>query len=95
MPYDESKDPHALTGAAVLANGANGVGVTLSDGTDLASYAKAIVLLTAGNVSYLPVKSADDAPLSFVDLPAGWVSPHRVRRVRATGTTATVATVED
>ncbi len=95
MPYDATKDPHADAREPLLANGASGSAVTPSDGADLARYPRAIVLLTAGNVSYIPAKNADGSALSFVDLPAGWVSPHRVRRVRATGTTATVATIED
>ncbi len=96
MPYDASKDPHASTSTRVssMTNGSRASIVTPSNDTDLASYAKAIVLLTAGNVAYLPAENADGVTLAFVDLPAGWVSPHRVRRVLVTGTTATVATVD-
>lgn len=97
MPYDASKDPHASTSGKVssITNGSKATVVTPSNDTDLASYAKAVVTLTAGNLAYLPAENADGVTLAFVDLPAGWVSPHRVRRVLTTGTTATVATVDN
>lgn len=94
MAYNESNDPHRNASDPMLANGSRGRVIVPSDTQDFEPYAKAIVLLTAGDVSYLPAKNADDAPLSFEGLPAGWVSPHRVRRVLDTGTDATVATVE-
>lgn len=95
MPYDESRDPFKAIGDAVLANGSKGLLVETSDTEDLARYVKAISLETAGNVSYIPIDNADDQPRSYEDLPAGWTSPHRVRRVRTTGTTARICTVED
>jgi len=96
MPYDESKDPFRTIGDAVLANGSKGAEVEPDDENDLTRYVKAVVLLSAGTLSYIPIDNADDAPISYTDdLPVGWVSPHRVRRVLETGTTATVATVED
>jgi hypothetical protein len=95
MAYDASKDTRLKNTKTLLSNGSKGTLVSPSNSVDLTAYAKAIVLLTAGNVAYIPVLNADDAPMSFVDLPAGWVSPHQVRRVNLTGTTATVATVED
>lgn len=68
--------------------------VTPSDDTDLpGGSVKAIVLLTAGDVSLLPAGS--DVPLDFEGLPSGFIPPFIVRRVLATGTTATVATVHD
>ena len=95
MPYDPLKDPYAaIPDNAVLTNGSKGRVVETSNTVDLDPYVKAIVLLTAGDVSYLPAENEDGAPLAFEGLPAGWVSPHRVRRVLATGTTATVATLE-
>ncbi|MBZ9794322.1 hypothetical protein [Mesorhizobium sp. ES1-4] len=95
MPYDAAKDPYATVHPdTLLANGAKAVVVDPSDTVDLAAYARAIVLLTDGDVSYLPPNNADGDTVDFTGLPAGWVSPHRVRRVMATGTTATVATVE-
>jgi hypothetical protein len=70
--------------------------VTPSDVADLpAGKVKAVVLLSAGNVSVIPADNADNEPVSFTDVPAGFIPPFVVRRVRATGTTATVATIED
>jgi hypothetical protein len=69
------------------------VGTIITPGaTDLDPIAKAITLLTAGNVTIVPVGNDNADTLAFVGLPAGWVSPYRVRRV--TAATATVATVE-
>ncbi len=95
MPYDPAKDPHATAASdPLLANGSAGRLVTPSDTADIEPYPRCIVTLTGGDLAYVPSRNADAAVLSFVDLPAGWVSPHRVRRVMSTGTTATVATVE-
>lgn len=70
--------------------------VTPNDTADLpGGPVKAIVLLTEGNVSYLPPDNADNDPVSFAGMPAGFIPPHVVRRVLATGTTATIRTVED
>ena len=60
--------------------------------TDLDPVAKAIVTLTAGNVTIVPVSNDNADTLAFVGLPAGWVSPYRVRRV--TAATATIATID-
>jgi len=55
---------------------------------------KAVVCLTAGNISVIPTTNADNAPVAFVGVNAGFVPPFQVRRVMATGTTCTVMTVE-
>ena len=60
--------------------------------TDLDPVAKSIVTLTAGNVTVVPVGNANGVTLAFVDVPAGWVCPYRVRRV--TAATATIATID-
>ena len=60
--------------------------------SDLDPVAKAIVALTAGDVTIIPVGNANDKPLAFVGVFAGWVSPYRVRRV--TAATATIATID-
>ena len=49
--------------------------------------------LTSGNLSILPADGAE--AISFIGIPAGFTPPFIVRRVMATGTTSTVATVED
>ncbi|HEV7283909.1 MAG TPA: hypothetical protein VGN75_03555 [Kaistia sp.] len=70
--------------------------VTPSDSTDLpGGPVKAIVLVTDGNVSFLPPGNANNEPVSFTGMLAGFVPPFHVRRVLATGTTATVRTVDD
>lgn len=61
--------------------------------TDLPGATKAVVLLTAGNVTVVPVGNADADGIAFVGVPAGFVPPFMVRRV--TAATATVATIED
>ena len=62
------------------------VAITPNDGADLPFRPRAIVALTAGNVSL--VDSAGTAITYPVT--AGQVLPFRAMRVRATGTTATV-----
>lgn len=59
--------------------------------TDLDPLPKAVVLLTAGNVTVVPDGNANGTTLAFVDLPAGYIIPFRVRRV--TAATATVASI--
>jgi len=69
-------------------------GVVLTPGnTDIAGEPKAVVCLTAGNLTIVPEDNADGATLAFVGVPAGFVPPYRVRRV--TAATATVASVLD
>lgn len=72
--------------------GRRGAVVTPSDDADLPAVVKAVVCLTAGNVSVIPADNS--TPISFIDVGAGFVVPYQVRRVRATGTTCAVATVE-
>ncbi|MFT3987191.1 spike base protein, RCAP_Rcc01079 family [Aestuariivirga sp.] len=75
-----------------------GVGriVPTSDSTDLtAPYPKSVVTLAAGNISVIPARQADDTPIPFVGVAAGYTVPYTVRRVLATGTSVAVATIED
>lgn len=74
--------------------GTRGRLVTPSDLEDLEEVAKAVITATAGNLVIIPAGNADDQPLTFNDIPAGFLPPYRVRRVKATGTTATVYTVD-
>lgn len=62
--------------------------VTPSDTVDLTSYAKALYVGVAGNVRVLTVGGEDADALTFANHPVGWL-PVQVRRVLATGTTAT------
>lgn len=76
--------------------GAKARAITPSDSADLnPAPVKAVVCLTAGNISVIPTGNADNAPVAFVGVSAGFVPPFQIRRVMATGTTCTVMTVED
>jgi len=61
--------------------------------SDLDPIAKAVVCLTSGNITVVPVENANGDTLAFVDVPAGFIVPFQVRRV--TAATATCATIED
>ena len=62
--------------------------VTPSDTVDLTAYAKALYVGAAGNVRVLTVGGEDGDAVTFANHPVGWL-PVQVRRVMATGTTAT------
>lgn len=62
--------------------------VTPSDTVDLTTYAKALYVGAAGNVRVLTVGAEDADAVTFANHPVGWL-PVQVRRVLATGTTAT------
>ncbi len=62
--------------------------VTPSDAADLTTYAKALYVGAAGNVRVLTVGAEDGDAVTFANHPVGWL-PVQVRRVPATGTTAT------
>ena len=62
--------------------------VTPSDAVDLTTYAKALYVGAAGNVRVLTVGGEDADAVTFANHPVGWL-PVQVRRVLATGTTAT------
>lgn len=63
------------------------IAITPNDGADLAVYTRAIYVGGAGNISVIPLVGS--TPVTFVGLQAGQLLPIRVKRVRATGTTAT------
>lgn len=88
-------DPYTDTAPGPQSAGRRGRVITPSDSVDLTVVPKALVLLTAGNVSILPVHNPDDEPLTFVGVQAGCPLFYQVRRIMSTGTTATVATIED
>ncbi|ANN58692.1 hypothetical protein A9174_19375 [Mesorhizobium loti NZP2037] len=87
-PYEDNQPgPESLGRASRL--------VVPSDTEDLPIVAKALVLTVKGNVSVIPVANDPDTPVPFIDVPAGYLIPFQVRRVMATGTTATVYSLED
>lgn len=93
MPYDPSKDPNAGKANSGASFGRKGAPITPNDNTDLAEYAKAIVVTAFGNLVILPVDNADGTTINFTGAPVGFVPPFQVRRVLATGTTASVASI--
>lgn len=88
MPYDVTKDkgrtPDVASQPATKA-----VAVTPSDSTDLTTYAKAIYVGGAGNIAVIMKYNSADTGVTFNGVTAGTVLPIQVRRVLATGTTAT------
>lgn len=78
---------------ALMTYGRRGVAITPNDAADIpGGPVKAVVATSAGNLSVIPVDSS--IAIAFIAISAGFSPPYIVRRVMATGTTATVATVE-
>lgn len=100
VTYDATKDPLATSSnqAAILkrerANLAypKSAAITPSDTVDLTSYAR-VVVIAAGNAKVLPTQNDDAVGITFTGLTVGTVLPFNVRRVFATGTTASLATL--
>ena len=65
-----------------------------SDTNDIVPYPKAIIVTVAGTLTILPVGNADGKSVAFGSVPVGFIPPFQVRRVFATGTTASVATID-
>ncbi|TIX28924.1 hypothetical protein [Mesorhizobium sp.] len=74
--------------------GQKGAQITPSDDADLATVSKGLVVLGAGTLSFIPADNADSDEITYSDLPVGYIVPYFVRRVLATGTTATVASID-
>lgn len=92
MPYQRNSDPyyHILPDLSSLSR--KETPIIPSDSDDMPKYAK-VGVLTAGNVVYLPALNADGVTITRA-VEAGDVLPVLVRRVLATGTTATVTALE-
>jgi hypothetical protein len=88
--YDNTKDANSR--GAELSVNRSSVPVVTSDTVDFSSYPKAVTTLTAGTVVCLPLRNTDNAGglVTLVSLVAGYTLPFRVRRINATGTTATL-----
>ncbi|UXN74489.1 hypothetical protein N8D56_04940 [Devosia sp. A8/3-2] len=79
--------------ASSSAFGRKGRVVVPSDTVDLDPIAKGIQVVAAGNLVYVPAgNDPATGAIAVTDAPVGFVPIHRVRRVKATGTTATVVT---
>ncbi len=98
MAYDKTKDPSTgnpyTSSRRKAARHPKGVTVVASDTVDLAAYAAGLVVITAGNIKYLPSQNADADTITVTAAPVGFIIPHQVRRVFATGTTGAVATLD-
>lgn len=88
MPYNKAFDQNLFTSTDVESQGRGGFAVTPNDSTDLAMYAKALYIGGIGTVVVIPVGNADNQPVTFTNHPVGYM-PMQIRRVLATGTTAT------
>lgn len=95
--YVQTNDPYAGFGFGTDSRGENAVAVATSDTVDFSTYPKGIVVTVAGNLVVLPLKAPDDGShlITFTAAPAGFIVPFRVRRVMATGTTASSAAITD
>lgn len=95
--YVRASDAHSNFSIGLGSSGTNSAAVVASDTVDFVTYPKGIVVTATGNLVVLPLKAADDGAhlITFTGVAAGFVVPFRVRRVMATGTTASTATIAD
>jgi hypothetical protein len=87
MPYDATRDPFAALAASALSPARRLAAVTPSDGADLPRYG-CLKVGGAGTVALIAADDPDGASQSWTAV-AGEIVPVIVRRVLATGTTAT------
>lgn len=94
MPYNRNEDTQSPR-RGFQACGSSSRQITPTNNTNLNPYAR-IVLGSPGTVVYTPVQNDDGVNVTMGPLPAGYILPHEVRQVQATGTTAgiTLWTVE-
>lgn len=82
-------DPFSQATPGLDSPASNAVAVTPDDATDLATSARFLYIGVAGDVTVDLVRNEDaDNPVTFTNY-SGGIFPFRVKRVRATGTTAT------
>lgn len=95
--YNKANDPYGSYAVGPDTIGRNSTVVVPSDTVDFATYPKDIVVANGGNLVVLPLYAADDGNhlVTFTGASVQFVVPFRVRRVIATGTTATVVTIDD
>lgn len=79
-------DEFSSTGTGLASPAANAAELTPADGADLAYSSRGLYVGGAGNVR---VQTVGGSVVTFVAVPAGSILPVRVKRVYATGTTAT------
>ncbi len=99
MAYDSTKDPNKGNNYSASrrrgSRATKGKAITPSDTVDLTSYASGIVVVTAGNLKFLPAGNDDADTITITGATVGYVPPFQVRRVFATGTTASVASIDN
>lgn len=87
MPYDITKDPFGLKDESPDRPAKKAVAITPDDNNDLTTYAKALYIGVAGDVTVLPTENDDGDYVTFKNRPVGDF-PIAIRRLRATNTTA-------
>ncbi len=87
--YDPALDLYAQRSTPVASPARGAFAVTPSDTANLAAYAKSLYIGVTGDVTVVPMNAAADTDtVLFKAVPVG-ILPVQVRRVMATGTTAT------
>lgn len=87
MPYDSTKDRYPIPSD----NGgcaSRGDVIVPSDTTDFAVYYTSLYVGVSGDITCVPMRNASDTGILYKAVPLGFF-PIAVRRVYATGTTAT------
>jgi hypothetical protein len=74
--------------------GSDGRLVTPHDSTNLDPVAKGVCVSSIAGGATLSIVTLKGTTINFVDVPTGFIPPYRVKRVNATGTTATVYTID-
>ncbi len=75
--------------------GKQGQMITISGDTTVPANAKAIVVVTAGNLVFRPVGNPPGQNITITGAAVGFTPPYVVGTIIETGTTAALATVED
>jgi len=88
--YDAAKDP--LRNVVNTQVARYGPAPSLSDTVDLTEYGVFVVVAT-GNITFLPVINDAADPITITGAPVGYMIPWQIRRIFATGTTATLRAV--
>lgn len=86
-------DPWPKT-ASPTGFGRKGLAITPNNTTDLDPIPKAINVTGAGTLAIVPVGNGDAEIITYTSVSPGFMPPYIVRRVMATGTTATVASID-
>ena len=83
-------DAFQFAADSISAPARKALAITPADGADLADVPKALWVAAAGTVSIVSADDVSNAGVSLGSLAVGTVIPIRCRRVRSTGTTATL-----